>query len=71
MLMLKCCFTSTETLCLGLLGTEAQDGHLAFHNSSYYSILLLLSKYEIVPVFCIKNSTSVIFNSLEVSFTAK
>ena len=27
--MLKCCFTSTETV--GLLGTGAQDGHLDFH----------------------------------------
>ena len=25
----RCCFTSTETV--GLLGTEAQDGHLGFH----------------------------------------
>ena len=29
MLLLKCCFTSTETV--GLLGTGAQDGHLDFH----------------------------------------
>ena len=29
MLLLKCCFTSTETV--GLLGTEAQDVHLDFH----------------------------------------
>ena len=29
MLLLKCCFTSTETI--GLLGTGAQDGHLDFH----------------------------------------
>ena len=28
-LLLKCCFTSTETV--GLLGTGAQDGHLDFH----------------------------------------
>ena len=26
--VLKCCFTSTETVCL--LGTGAQDGHLDF-----------------------------------------
>ena len=30
-LMLKCCFTSTETVCL--LGTGAQDGHLDFHTA--------------------------------------
>ena len=28
-LLLKCCFTSTETV--GLLGMGAQDGHLDFH----------------------------------------
>ena len=27
--LVECCFTSTETKCL--LGTGAQDGHLAFH----------------------------------------
>ena len=27
----ECCFTSTETV--GLLGTGAQDGHLAFHTA--------------------------------------
>ena len=30
-LLLKCCFTSTETV--GLLGTGAQDGHLNFHTA--------------------------------------
>ena len=29
--MLKCCFTSTETV--GLLGTGAQDVHLDFHTA--------------------------------------
>ena len=29
LLLLKCCFTSTETV--GLLGTGAQDVHLDFH----------------------------------------
>ena len=28
---MKCFFTSTETV--GLLGTEAQDGHLDFHTA--------------------------------------
>ena len=31
MLLLKCSFTSTETV--GLLGTGAQDGHLDFHTA--------------------------------------
>ena len=31
MLLLKCCFTSTETV--GLLGTGAQDGHFDFHTA--------------------------------------
>ena len=31
MLLLKCCFTSTETL--GFLGTGAQDGNLDFHTA--------------------------------------
>ena len=31
MWLLKCCFTSTETV--GLLGTGALDGHLAFHTA--------------------------------------
>ena len=30
-LLLKCCFTSTETV--GLFGTGAQDGHLDFHTA--------------------------------------
>ena len=30
-LLLKCCFTSTETV--GLLGPGAQDGHLDFHTA--------------------------------------
>ena len=30
--LIKCCFTSTETV--GLFGTGAQDGHLDFHHSS-------------------------------------
>ena len=29
--LLKCCFTSSETV--GLLGTGAQDGHLDFHTA--------------------------------------
>ena len=29
--MLRCCFTSTETV--GLLGTGGQDGHLHFHTA--------------------------------------
>ena len=29
--LLKCCFTSTETV--GILGTGAQDGHLDFHTA--------------------------------------
>ena len=31
MLLLKCCFTSAETV--GLLGTGAQDVHLDFHTA--------------------------------------
>ena len=31
LLLVECCFTSTETV--GLLGTEAQDGHLDFHTA--------------------------------------
>ena len=31
MLMVKCCFTSTDTV--GLLGTGAQDIHLDFHTA--------------------------------------
>ena len=30
-MMMKCCFTSTETV--GLLGTGAQDVHLDFHTA--------------------------------------
>ena len=35
-LLLKCCFTSTETV--GLLGTGAQDGHLDFHTAPELSV---------------------------------
>ena len=31
MMLLKCCFTSAETV--GLLGTGAQDVHLDFHTA--------------------------------------
>ena len=31
LLLLKCCFTSTETV--SLLGTGAQDGHIDFHTA--------------------------------------
>ena len=31
--MAECCFTSTETVDLGLLGTGAQVGHLNFHTT--------------------------------------
>ena len=31
-LLVECCFTSTEPL-WGLLGTGAQDGHLDFHTA--------------------------------------
>ena len=31
LMLLKCCFTSTETV--GLLGTGAQDVHLDFHTA--------------------------------------
>ena len=31
LLLLKCCFTSTETV--SLLGTGVQDGHLDFHTA--------------------------------------
>ena len=35
--MLKCCFTSTETV--GLLGTGAQDVHLDFHTAPEFRTL--------------------------------
>ena len=43
LLLLKCCFTSTETA--GLLGTGAQDVHLDFHtalSSVYHDMVELL-----------------------------
>ena len=36
LLLLKCCFTSTETA--GLLGTGAQDSHLDFHTAPELSM---------------------------------
>ena len=53
-LLLKCCFTSTETV--GLLGTGAQDGHLDFHTAAepwpfFHHSLLLLRAEE--PPVCI------------------
>ena len=38
MLLVECCFTSTETV--GLLGTAAQDGHLNSHTAPELSKLL-------------------------------
>ena len=46
--LLKCCFTSTETV--GLLGTGAQDGHLDFHTAPklWTWLLLLCSSVDIL-----------------------
>ena len=41
--MLKCCFTSTETV--GLLGTGAHDGHLNFHIAPELWFVLIVSKH--------------------------
>ena len=42
-LLLKCCFTSTETV--GLLGTGAQNGHLDFHTQ-------LLTSLSVHSTYC-------------------
>ena len=41
LLMLKCCFPSTETV--GLLGTGAQDVHLDFHTAPELCVVLSFS----------------------------
>ena len=54
LLLLKCCFTSTETV--GLLGMGAQDGHLDFHTAPE----LWRSRKEVgliyLTVFCCRKS---------------
>ena len=40
-LLVVCCFTSTETV--GLLGTGAQNGHLDFHPAPELLCLLCIS----------------------------
>ena len=39
LLLLKCCFTSTDTI--GILGMGAQDGHLDFHATPELCLALL------------------------------
>ena len=48
-LLLKCCFTSTETV--GLLGTGAQDGHLDFHTAPELSVVTLCAGTILQPRF--------------------
>ena len=38
-IMVECCFTSTETV--GLLGTGAQDGYLDFHTAPELSKIMM------------------------------
>ena len=57
LLLLKCCFTSTETV--GLLGTGAQDGHLDFHTAPE------LCGISLLPRLYIYTSSEFLFLSLE------
>ena len=48
--MLKCCFTSTETV--GLLGTGAQDGHLDSHAALELSVTgMMMTGYKYIVLF--------------------
>ena len=44
--MVKCCFTSTETI--GLLGTGAQDVHLDFHTAPELKEFLIVPFIEAI-----------------------
>ena len=49
--LLKCCFTSTETV--GLLGTGAQDVHLDFHTAPELSPFSSSTGSFITPLACL------------------
>ena len=57
MMMLKCCFTSTETV--GSLGTGAQDGHLDFHTAPelWSSTNMHPNPYTVIGIFSHTNIT--------------
>ena len=56
--LLKCCFTSTETV--GLLGTRAQDVHLDFHTAPELprltsgAVLMIIPQTEASSGVCLK-----------------
>ena len=51
--LLKCCFTSTETV--GLLGVGAQDVHLVFHTAPELSVSLAWSQKIVVVILGMKS----------------
>ena len=68
--MLKCCFTATETV--GVLGTGAQDGHLDFHTApelwnvcthSLFLCQLPASTFACSPVYVGVSGTTISFNT--------
>ena len=67
MLLLKGCFTSTETV--GLLGTGAQDGHLDFHTApeGLYAMLYPGVRSLYSSKFQTRCSVQVVFRSWAVA----
>ena len=59
--VVKCCFTSTETL--GLIGTGAQDGHLDFHTAPGLC-RQFLDPVGTKPKSCVKVEVAVLSSSL-------
>ena len=69
MLLLKCCFTSTETV--ALLGTGAQDGHLDFHTAPELCYILSIDPlpYTHVPLAPAKVCTVVCRTDIVLTLT--
>ena len=71
LLLLKCCFTFTETV--GLLGTGAQDGHLDFHTAPELRQVelvsfLLISPADPLPAVLCLFATVLLLNRFGVTF---
>ena len=55
-IMVECCFTSTETV--GLLGTGAQDGYLDFHTAPELNIAIVIVDCVYTALFSALGQTS-------------
>ena len=64
--LLKCCFTSTETV--GLLRTGAQDGHLDFHTAPELCLFVVVNRLYIALFSALEQIHCASFLSFFLSF---